>query len=252
MKIYNIVILCLWIIYTIVYFMMFLKTKKKKRKSIKYFKVVLFLLIITVFINGIGIISSKTKGNTNNTTTTTTSSVSEETSEVTTMEETTTVTTKSTTTKSQSNGTYKKISYDLSGAIDKGKTSKGYSIQEKNGITYIDGYMIANKTYGLPESFNPGKLDSTVEAAASKMYQAAKNEKGYNMWGQSQFRSYETQKKLYNNYVARDGKSAADTYSARPGFSEHQTGLAFDVCAKGKPCIKSDMEIWFYFKICKW
>ncbi len=247
MKIYNIVILCLWIIYTFVYFLMLSKTKKKRRKSNKYFKVVLFLLIITVFINGIGIISSKTKGNTNNTTTTTTSIVSEETSEVTTMEEntteeTTTVTTKSTTTKSQSNGTYKKISYDLSGAIDKGKTSKGYSIQEKNGVTYIDGYMIANKTYGLPESYNPGKLDSTVEAAVSKMYQAAKNEKGYNMWGQSQFRSYETQKKLYNNYVARDGKSAADTYSARPGFSEHQTGLAFDVCAKGKPCITSDFN----------
>ena len=34
---------------------------------------------------------------------------------------------------------------------------------------------------------------------------------------------------LYNNYVARDGKIAADTYSARPGHSEHQTGLALDI-----------------------
>lgn len=45
----------------------------------------------------------------------------------------------------------------------------------------------------------------------------------------SGFRGYETQAELYQNYVARDGKSAADRYSARPGHSEHQTGLAFDL-----------------------
>ena len=36
-------------------------------------------------------------------------------------------------------------------------------------------------------------------------------------------------KKLYNNYKNRDGEQKADTYSARPGFSEHQLGLAVDV-----------------------
>ena len=41
--------------------------------------------------------------------------------------------------------------------------------------------------------------------------------------------SYETQTKLYQDYVNQDGKAAADRYSARPGYSEHQTGLAFDV-----------------------
>ena len=45
----------------------------------------------------------------------------------------------------------------------------------------------------------------------------------------SGFRSYSYQSTLYNNYVARDGKAAADTYSARPGHSEHQTGLAMDI-----------------------
>ena len=45
----------------------------------------------------------------------------------------------------------------------------------------------------------------------------------------SGFRSYETQNKLYQDYVNQDGKEAADRYSARPGYSEHQTGLAFDV-----------------------
>ena len=43
------------------------------------------------------------------------------------------------------------------------------------------------------------------------------------------YRGYDVQQQLYNNYVARDGKEAADTYSARPGHSEHQTGLAIDV-----------------------
>lgn len=45
----------------------------------------------------------------------------------------------------------------------------------------------------------------------------------------SGYRSYPTQVQLYNRYVARDGKKAADKYSARPGYSEHQTGLTFDV-----------------------
>ena len=62
---------------------------------------------------------------------------------------------------------------------------------------------------------------------------------GVKMWNQSGFRSYETQKSIYERYVARDGQAAADRYSARPGHSEHQTGLAFDVCATGYACISS-------------
>ena len=45
----------------------------------------------------------------------------------------------------------------------------------------------------------------------------------------SGYRSYDYQTKLYNDYVDREGQAAADTYSARPGYSEHQTGLAFDI-----------------------
>ena len=44
----------------------------------------------------------------------------------------------------------------------------------------------------------------------------------------SGYRSYDAQKSLYDNYVKQDGQAKADTYSARPGFSEHQTGLAVD------------------------
>ena len=45
----------------------------------------------------------------------------------------------------------------------------------------------------------------------------------------SGFRAYDTQAGLYNNYVAAHGKQEADRFSARPGYSEHQTGLVFDL-----------------------
>ena len=52
---------------------------------------------------------------------------------------------------------------------------------------------------------------------------------GLNLYISSGYRSYYDQKYIYNNYVSRDGKEKADTYSARAGHSEHQTGLAFDL-----------------------
>ncbi|MDE5539334.1 MAG: M15 family metallopeptidase [Bacilli bacterium] len=106
-------------------------------------------------------------------------------------------------------------------------TSKGYQAVIKNGILYIDGYMISNKSYYLPSNYGSGLTSDTIKAF-NIMKEAAKEE-GLNIYISSGFRSYSTQKKLYNNYVARDGVAEADTYSARPGHSEHQSGLAFDV-----------------------
>ncbi len=93
--------------------------------------------------------------------------------------------------------------------------------------TYIDGILIANKTYPLPQSYNPG-LDSEVSAQLNVMFEAAKQD-GIKLFITSGYRSYNRQKELYDKYVARDGKQAADRYSARPGHSEHQTGLAVDL-----------------------
>ena len=93
--------------------------------------------------------------------------------------------------------------------------------------TYIDGILIANKTYPLPETFNPG-VNAAAKAALDEMFAAAKND-GITLKVVSGFRSYSTQKTLYENYVKRDGQAAADRYSARAGHSEHQTGLAFDL-----------------------
>ncbi len=52
---------------------------------------------------------------------------------------------------------------------------------------------------------------------------------GLTIYISSGFRSYDYQAGLYQRYVERDGKEAADRYSARPGYSEHQSGLAFDL-----------------------
>ena len=98
--------------------------------------------------------------------------------------------------------------------------------------TYVDGVLIANKKYPLPSTFNPGE-NPEARAAYEKMATDAKTA-GFELVAFSWFRSFEYQDTLYNNYVNRDGQEKADRYSARPGYSEHQTGLAFDVGEKGK------------------
>ncbi|MBD8026501.1 M15 family metallopeptidase [Ureibacillus sp. Re31] len=98
--------------------------------------------------------------------------------------------------------------------------------------TYVDGVLIANKKYPLPADFAPGESEE-ARAAFEKMAADAKKA-GFDITAFSTYRSYEYQDTLYNNYVNRDGKENADRYSARPGYSEHQTGLAFDIGEKGK------------------
>ncbi|SIT89487.1 M15 family metallopeptidase [Edaphobacillus lindanitolerans] len=93
--------------------------------------------------------------------------------------------------------------------------------------TYIDGVLLANKKYPLPADFAPGE-DPEARAAFDEMAAAAKLD-GFELAPFSTFRTFERQKELYDQYVARDGVEAADRYSARPGYSEHQTGLTFDI-----------------------
>ena len=117
---------------------------------------------------------------------------------------------------------------DLSGAPEnKNVSSKGYEIVVKDGLTYVGGVLIANKTYSLPQDYAPG-VTSEAEEAVNKM-EAAAAEDGLELFVRSGYRSYSYQSTLYSNYVNRDGKAAADRYSARPGHSEHQTGMAFDM-----------------------
>lgn len=77
------------------------------------------------------------------------------------------------------------------------------------------------------------QLREKAADAFEKLVSAAKLENVF-IRPYSAYRSYTYQTGLYDRYVKRDGKSEADTYSARPGHSEHQTGLAVDVWTEGK------------------
>lgn len=109
-----------------------------------------------------------------------------------------------------------------------GTTSKGYTIEVRDGITYIDGILIANKTYKLPSTYNPGGLLKVFNDNFSTMQSDAKKA-GINISVISGYRSYSRQESIYNNYVRERGKADADAISARPGHSEHQSGLAADI-----------------------
>lgn len=126
-------------------------------------------------------------------------------------------------------GTYE-VTYSVSDSSkNKTEIKRKVNVIEKPKTqgTYIKGILIVNKKYSLPANYNPG-VDQTASTALKQLQQAASTA-GHNIPLISGFRSYSRQQTLYNNYVARDGQALADTYSARPGHSEHQTGLAFDV-----------------------
>ncbi|KAA1037712.1 M15 family metallopeptidase [Macrococcus equipercicus] len=105
--------------------------------------------------------------------------------------------------------------------------SFGHVRTVKDGVTYIDGILIVNKQIALPPTYAPGENPAAKQAVERLM--AAGNSGGLQFVIRSGYRSYSEQQHLYTEYVARDGQQAADQYSARPGHSEHQTGLTFDI-----------------------
>jgi D-alanyl-D-alanine carboxypeptidase len=72
--------------------------------------------------------------------------------------------------------------------------------------------------------------------ATVAMFAAFEAQTGLKMQAQSAYRSYQTQVSVYAGWVASKGQAGADLTSARPGFSEHQTGLAIDVSALPAVC----------------
>ncbi len=91
----------------------------------------------------------------------------------------------------------------------------------------IDGVLIVNKTYPLPENYALGR-DEEAFLQLCALFADAKAQ-GYALKVASSYRSFADQRYIYNNYVAESGRDAADRFSARPGHSEHQSGLTFDV-----------------------
>lgn len=142
--------------------------------------------------------------------------------------------------------------------------NEGDIVMEVPDLTSLDSInLIVNKQRPLGEDYEPADLvkpdvplaKSSVtmrqEAADAMkiMFNAAK-EDGISLMIGSGYRSYDYQKTLYNNYVARDGEEEANRYSAKPGQSEHQTGLAADLSGTSgncylKGCFKdTDEGVW--------
>ncbi len=109
-------------------------------------------------------------------------------------------------------------------------------------ILYIDGHIIVNKKYGLPASYAPG--ENPIALAQLRKLIADMRSEGLRISDSySGYRSYQRQVTLYNNYARNYGQKEADRFSARPGFSEHQTGLTFDLKAPDGTLLTIDPEV---------
>lgn len=111
-----------------------------------------------------------------------------------------------------------------------------------------DFTFLVNRTHPLRPSFVPEELCvchfsfcadlteekrmlcSTAAQAAGRLFEYGKSF-GHHFYGISGYRSYKTQESLYQKRVRISSEAEADLYVARPGCSEHQTGLALDVSA---------------------
>ncbi|MEA4932506.1 MAG: M15 family metallopeptidase [Lawsonibacter sp.] len=102
-----------------------------------------------------------------------------------------------------------------------------------------DSLILVNKYHALPQDYIPelvllnpsygiGSLTPEAAAAFIRMAEAARLD-DITLFSVSAYRSYSTQQVLYQRYAAQFGQAAAETFSARAGYSEHQTGLALDI-----------------------
>lgn len=109
-------------------------------------------------------------------------------------------------------------------------------------VTNLDNIdILVNKYSGLPSDYTPsdlvtvsnsGEHNAQMRSEAAQAFEqlvAASSNQGFVLNACSAFRSYDYQSNLYNNGVNGYGVDYADRYWTRPGFSEHQTGLAVDI-----------------------
>ncbi len=130
---------------------------------------------------------------------------------------------------------------EIVAVVNVGADNKFYSV-EKHTDTSKDTLLIVNKFYkldaayeapdvvkmGLQYAFDNNSIRSDVYLAFKEMVNDAKAE-GLTILANSSYRKYDYQETVYNNYKASRGETGADLIAARPGHSEHQTGLAIDI-----------------------
>lgn len=141
-----------------------------------------------------------------------------------------------------------KVKSSVGGQID----AKSKTVSRPNNIP-----VLVNKDFALPANYKPTDLiypdvpflfDEKIEKrmmrkeaahALEGLFQAAKKD-GLFLAGVSAYRSYSTQKEIYKKNIEKDGFEIAATYSAFPGTSEHETGLAIDVSGSSGTCATVD------------
>lgn len=218
-------------------------SRRKKRKLKKKVKVILIIFLIIILVGGILIFMLPINKN---------KTLKSENKKVKTTEEKTKKVNNEEKLKNAPNNSTEFI------ALGDGeyKTNNDYKIKVENGIASVEGNIIVNKTYSLPKDFKPTNPSANVDkdwaiemidADAMKAFKEMQSDAqsiGLNIYISSGYRGYKSQENLYNNYVSQDGKEAADTYSARPGHSEHQSGLCFDLNSVNDSFTATDEGKW--------
>lgn len=147
--------------------------------------------------------------------------------------------------------TYLNKKYNFSNKED--KVANGNNINIGTSLTLVNG------EYGLDKDYKPKNLNIPNIPFASGVSQEEKHvagiivkpledlvntakEEGVILLGNSGYRSYKSQKSTYSNRLKSQGKELANAYVAKPGFSEHQTGLCIDITNKDKYFVQGTKE----------
>ncbi|EPY6470502.1 M15 family metallopeptidase [Clostridium sporogenes] len=138
---------------------------------------------------------------------------------------------------------------------------------KKNGVNVIPERLLVNRENGLNKDYIPEGLSipnisfsdnledeekhvaGIIVKQLEELINTAKEE-GIILLGNSGYRSYRSQKNTYKNRVKSQGKKLADAYVAKPGFSEHQTGLCIDITNKDRYFIEGTKEAHWLAKNC--
>jgi len=126
----------------------------------------------------------------------------------------------------------------------------GFDATAKSVDDPASTWVVVNKSRALqPISYAPADLvypdvayvnrqpmRAEVADALVAMFRAGKQEAGLDFSVETAYRSFDSQTRVYDDDFARNGQAFADTDTARPGHSEHQTGLAVDISAVPAAC----------------
>ncbi|SDX75134.1 D-alanyl-D-alanine carboxypeptidase family protein [Paenibacillus sp. CF384] len=140
------------------------------------------------------------------------------------------------------------------------ENSPSRTIKKKDGVAYVTNtdsqLVLVNKTRELESTYVPKdlvkadvgfsfsgdnpkqQLRKVAPTALEKLFAGAK-EDGIELKAVSGYRSYASQRSIFNNYAKKNGEEEANTFSAHPGQSEHQTGLSMDVSSAS---VKYDLD----------